>query len=67
LTLVALVPADYALITASDHVAILSYRCGETIRTGRQTISGRYMVASTWIRRAAGWRQLLWQITPLSA
>lgn len=64
LTLVRLDAADYRLMTISADVACLTYACAETIRIDGNEISGAFTVASTWRRRDAGWRLVLWQITP---
>lgn len=64
LRLVALEPADYALMPAGEGAALLTYRCAETIEVDGQTISGTFHVGALYVRRARGWRLLTWQITP---
>lgn len=62
--LVALEPADYALVPAGDAAALLTYRCAETIEIDGRTISGTFHVGALYVRCRNGWRLRTWQITP---
>ncbi|HEY8514831.1 MAG TPA: nuclear transport factor 2 family protein [Candidatus Binatia bacterium] len=62
--LVALEPADYALLRAGRDAALLSYRCTETVEIDGQRISGAFHVGALYVRAESGWRLRSWQITP---
>jgi hypothetical protein len=62
--LVALEPADYALIPAGEDAALLTYRCHETIEIGGETIVGWFHVGALYVRADGRWRLRAWQITP---
>lgn len=54
-----------AMVHGTEASPILTYACFERLTIDGAEVAGRFRVASHFVQRAAAWKILLWQITPV--